>query len=88
MKIAGCIIQKKNIMEFSKEIFHATYKGKNIYISSNHGFGKAKYDHLTRFNIEVKDLKCDMLDVDAYEDFHTIQDAIRYALEGACLINK
>ena len=39
MKIAGCIIQKRNIKESNKDTFHASYKGKSIYVSSKHGFG-------------------------------------------------
>lgn len=86
MKIAGCIIQKRNIKESNKDTFHASYKGKSIYVSSKHGFGKARYDHLTRFYILVIDAKTEICDVDCYEDFHNIRDAIIFALKGACLI--
>lgn len=40
MKIAGCIIQKRNIKLNTSDSFYASYKGKRIYVSSNHGFGK------------------------------------------------
>lgn len=86
MKIAGCIIQNRNIIESNQHTFHAIYKGKNIYVSSIHELGKPKYDHLTRFNIYVIDNKTELLDVDCYEDFHNIRDAIIFALKGACLI--
>lgn len=90
MKIAGCVIQNRNIIESNQHTFHASYKGKSIYVSSKHGFGKARYDHLTRFYIYVTNVKTEIHDVDiyvdCYEDFHNIRDAIIFALKGACLI--
>lgn len=86
MKIGQAVIQDRNIIESSEDNFEATYKGKRIIISTNHGFGIPKYDHLERFNIDVIDIKTGMYDVETYEDFHEIRDAIRYALEGAMLI--
>ena len=64
----------------------ATYKGKEIIISTNHGFGKARFEHLKRFNIDVIDIATGMKDFQSYEDCHNIRDAIRYALKGACLL--
>ena len=87
MKISGAIIQNKNITINSENDFVATYKGKEIIISTNHGFGKPKYNHLKRYNIDVIDISTGMIDVQTYEDFHTMRDAIRYALKGACLID-
>lgn len=87
MKISGAIIQNKNISINSENDFVATYKGKEIIISTNHGFGKPKYNHLKRYNIDVIDISTGMIDVQSYEDFHTMRDAIRYALKGACLID-
>ncbi|HHX68962.1 MAG TPA: hypothetical protein GX708_13025 [Gallicola sp.] len=87
MKISGAIIQNKNITINSENDFVATYKGKEIIISTNHGFGKPKYNHLKRYNIDVVDISTGMIDVQTYEDFHTMRDAIRYALKGACLID-
>ena len=87
MKISGLIIQNKNIAVNTEDEFQAKYKGKLIIITTNHGFGKAKWDHLKRFMIDVTDMKTGMYDVDTYEDFHTMQDAIRFALIGACLIS-
>ena len=87
MKIFGAIIQNKNISINSENDFVATYKGKEIIISTNHGFGKPKYNHLKRYNIDVIDISTGMIDVQSYEDFHTMRDAIRYALKGACLID-
>lgn len=86
MKIAGCII--RNIVEYTDDIFRASYKGKKFYITTEHGFGKARYNHLTRFLIEVTDIKTGWLDVDAYEDCHNIREAIISALKGACLIQE
>lgn len=86
MQISGCIIQRRNIDENTKSDFHATYKGKEIIVSSSHGLGDADKYWLTRFNIEVIDIKTGLRDVDTYEDCHEIRDAIRHALIGACLI--
>ena len=87
MKISGAIIQQRNIIVSSENEFQATYKGKEIYISTEHSLGKPEFDHLIRFNIDVQDLKTGMYDVQTYQDFHEINDAIRYALKGACLIS-
>ena len=86
MKVSRCVIQDRNIEENSISTFCATYKGKRIYVSTDHGFGKPQYDHLTRYYIYVIDVKTGMYDVDSYQDVHTMQDAIRYALKGSCLI--
>jgi hypothetical protein len=88
MKIAGCIIQNRNIKTHTKDEFYAFYKGKSINITTNHGFGKPHYDHLTRFMIDVIDEKTGLRDVNTYEDLHTVRDAIIYALKGSCLITK
>jgi hypothetical protein len=86
MKISGKIIQGRNIAENTDITFRATYKGMTIYVSSDHGFGYPTYDHLTRYYIEVSNNKNGMLDVSTWEDCHTMRDAIRKALEGACLL--
>lgn len=86
MKISGIVIQNRNIAQYSDDIFDATYKGKRFYITTDHGFGKPKYDHLKRYCIDVWDIKSGMKDVDAWQDLHTMRDAIRFALIGACLI--
>lgn len=85
MKISGVVIQTRNIAQNDKDTFEATYKGCSIRVSSDHGFGEAKLEHLTRFNIDVEGKDGDYL-VETYEDFHNIRDAIRHALIGACLI--
>lgn len=86
MKVSEAIIQERNISVNTENYFEATYKGKRIFISTDHGFGKAKYDHLKRYNIDVKDIETGMYDVQSYQDCHTMKDAIRFALHGACLI--
>ncbi len=86
MKVAGCIIQKRNILEHNYGLFNANYKGKRIYISTDHGFGKPQFPHLKRFLIDVVDIKTGMYDVQSYQDCHTIRDAIIYALDGAMLV--
>ena len=87
MKISGAIIQQRNIIVSSENEFQATYKGKQINITTDHGFGKPEFGHLKRFNIDVIDIETGISDVQTYEDFHEINDAIRYALKGACLIS-
>ena len=88
MKItADATIQNRNISISTEDDFSATYKGKKIIISTDHGFGKPQYSHLKRFNIDVVDIESGMYDVQSYQDFHEIKDAIRYALKGACLIS-
>lgn len=86
MKVAGIVIQDRNITIRTESDFEATYKGKNIVISTNHGFGKPKLDFLNRYNIDVTDIKTGMYDVQSYQDFPTMRDALIFALNGACLI--
>lgn len=86
MKISGLVIQNRNISVDTENDFIAKYKGKEIIISTDHGFGKPKYDHLKRFNIDVIDIESGMKDVQTYEDFHNIKDAIRCALKGSLLL--
>lgn len=81
MKIAGHIIQNKNIERNSELEFVAKYKGYKIKISSNPEFGEPKFDHLTRFRIEIRAIHGENLEVDLYDDWHTIRDAIRVALK-------
>lgn len=87
MRISGAIIQPRNIEVLTENEFRATYKGKQISITTDHGFGEPKYDHLKRFMIDVTDIETGMYDVQTYEDFHEIKDAVRSALKGACLIS-
>jgi hypothetical protein len=85
MKVAGCIIQEKNITVNTEKKFEARYKGKRIYITANHGHGKPKEKHLKRYDIDVIDFD-GTYDVQTWEDLHSIRDAIIFALKGACLI--
>lgn len=87
MKVSGCIIQKRQIIDHTENLFNANYKGKRIYISTEHGFGKPQYGHLKRFLIDVVDIKTGMYDVQSYQDCHTVRDAIIYALKGAMLVS-
>jgi hypothetical protein len=87
MRISSAIIQNRNIRISTADDFDASYKGKRISITTDHGFGKAKHDFLNRYCIDVWDVKSGMKDVDSWQDFHTMKDAIRFALIGACLIN-
>ena len=85
MKVSGSVIQNRFIEINTDKEFVATYKGHIININSDHGLGKPKFDHLTRFSIIVFG-KDGGYAVDSYQDFHEIKDAIRYALNGACLL--
>lgn len=87
MKIAGCIIQKRQILDNTLALFNANYKGKRIYISKDHGFGKPIFPQLSRFLIDVVDIKTGMYDVQTYQDFEHIDEAIEYALKGAMLVS-
>lgn len=86
MKISGKVIQPRNIKVYTNNGFEAIYRGKRIYISSDHGFGLAMHEHLTRYLIDVVDIKTGMKDVDSYQDCHSIRDAIIFAMRGSCLV--
>lgn len=86
MKIGKAIIQEQKIKRYNKSEFDATYKGRSIFVSDNHGFGLAEDADKKRFNIEVYDIMSGMYDVYTYEDFNNIEEAIIYALEGAMLV--
>jgi len=86
MKISGAIIQERNISENTPSDFFATYKGKQISISTSHELGKPNYEHLKRYSIDVVDIRTGMFDVQTYSDCYSMRDAIREALKGACLI--
>lgn len=86
MRISEAIIQNRNIEVSTKDEFIATYKGKQIIVTTDHGLGEAKDWWLTRYNIDVIDIESGLRDVDTFEDCHEIKDAIIHALRGACLI--
>ena len=86
MKIAGTIFRNKSVISNTPDEFDATYKGKHIVITTDHGFGAAREFGYRRFDITVRDIKTGMLDVNTYEDFETIGDAIQYALIGSMVI--
>ena len=86
MKISTLVIQNRNISVNTDNDFVATYKGKKIIISTRHGLGKPKYDHLKRYNIDVIDIASGLKDVQTYDDLHDMRDAIRLALKGSCLL--
>jgi hypothetical protein len=86
MKVAGCVFQNRNITINTENEFDALYKGKRIYITTDHGFGEPKYRQLKRFLIDVIDIKTGMYDVQTYQDCHSVRDAIIQALNGAMLV--
>jgi len=85
MKIAGCTIFNKFIEENTEKQFTATYKGSRICITTDHGHGMPKEKHLKRYDIDVR-AKSGQLEVNTWQDLHTMADAIKYALKGSCLI--
>lgn len=85
MKIVGRVIQNRNIRENTKDIFDATYKGMDIYISTDHGYGKPKYQHLTRYYITVFSPETGIYNYQGWQDFHSMEDAIKEALTGSGL---
>lgn len=82
MKIAGRIFRKNKIRTNTDTTFCAGYKGCCITVTTNHGHGKPKYDHLQRYDITVTDERGCYL-VNDWQDKHEIRYAIIYALEGA-----
>lgn len=86
MKISGLLIQNRNILVYNENNFICTYKGKQINITTNHGLGEPIYNHLKRYSISVINMDTGMKDVDTYDDFHTMRDAIMNALRGANLL--
>ena len=63
MIISGAIIRDKFISENTPDKFNAIYKGREINITTDHGHGKPKYDHLKRYDITVIHLESGMYDV-------------------------
>lgn len=87
MKVAGCIFRNKFIEVNSSEEFIATYKGLRFVITTDHGFGEPEFEHLKRFNIDVYEVDCGIAAVSTWKDFHSIREAIIYALKGSTLVN-
>lgn len=87
MRISGAIIQNRNIEVSTRNKFVAIYKKKRINVSDGHKSGKPDEWWLTRYSVEVIDIKTGIVDVDSYKDCHEIRDAIRYALCEACLVD-
>ena len=85
MKVAGRVIQNRNIILNTPEDFEAKYKGHMILITTDHVFGEPDFGHLKRFSIDVYELNTGTYAVQTWLDKHTLRDAIIYALEGAQL---
>lgn len=86
MKISTAVIQRRNIVIITPNAFRATYKGRVINITTDHGFGKPKHPDYIRFYITVTFRG--YYEVDTWADLFSRNEAIEYALKGACLINK
>lgn len=85
-KAGYAIIQARNIEEHNTKCFAATYKGFNIWITTDHGHGKPKEKGLKRYDIVVQNIENGLCDCDTWKDLHSMHSAIKYALHGACLI--
>lgn len=85
MKIAGRVIQNRNIQVNTPEHFEATYKGLQIVITTDHGFGDPEYPYLKRYSMDAYGIENGIYDVQTWKDLHSMEDAIRETLEGACL---
>ncbi|KIO75598.1 hypothetical protein TH53_19870 [Pedobacter lusitanus] len=84
MKIAGRIIQTRNITHNDEHTFSGYYKNHSIYVTDDHGHGKSKDIQLTRYHIEVTDPR-GCYACNSWEDLEDINAAIIYALDGAVL---
>jgi len=80
------IIQDRNIDTNDGQTFEATYKGFDIYVSTDNGHGKPTEKDLKRYDIVVRNSKNGGIDVDTWEDLPNLRSAVIFALKGACLI--
>lgn len=84
MKILGCVFRQSEIKKYDAKTFVAHYKKRTIYVSSDHGFGKAKEPGKIRFYQEVFG-DDGIYDMECYNDFYEIEEAIKDTLIGAGL---
>jgi hypothetical protein len=84
MRIASAIIQNRNITRSTPNDFNATYKGREINITTNHGNGKPQHPDYIRYDIVVTYLGS--YEVNTWQDLFSMHEAIEYALKGACLM--
>lgn len=86
MKIQkGTVIQERLIKRNTDKEFLAIYKGKEITITTDHDYGRAKYPDETRYDVVVQDLKTGDIDVNTLHDTSSMKEAIKFALKGAQL---
>ena len=88
MKIGSAVIQNRKIQVHKENHFEAFYKGRKIYVSSDHGFGPAFEKGLTRYHIAVWEWESAIHDYNGYIDLPDLNSAIKEALEGSCLMPK
>lgn len=81
----GKHIKPAFISKHTEDDFHATYKGCEIAITTDHGHGKPDQTWLRRFDITVQSKSGSYL-VDTWYDCYDVKDAVKYALKGAMLI--
>lgn len=86
MQIENARIRNNKIQVNTSDHFEATYKNREIYINTDHGFGEASHPDLKRFFIEVWEIESGMHDYDGYIDLPNMYEAIKEALTGSCLM--
>lgn len=86
VKIQGSTIRDKYIREHTDTVFDARYKGRHIYITTEHGLGLPREKGLNRYCVDVIH-HTGVKEVDSYEDLATMQEAIEYALKDSELLN-
>ena len=87
MKIQkGTVIQERLIKRNTNKEFFAVYRGKEISITTDHDYGRAKcYGH-TRYDVVVQSLKTGNIEVNTLHDTSSMKEAIKFALKGAQLL--
>lgn len=87
MKIQkGTVIQERLIKKNTDKEFFAVYRDKEISITTDHDYGRARYDSQTRYDVVVQDLKTGNIEVNTVHDTSSMKEAIKFALKGAQLI--
>ena len=87
MKIQkGTVIQERLIKRHTDKEFFGVYRDKEISITTDHDYGRAKYNGHTRYDMVVQDLKTGNIEVNTLHDGPNMKEAIKFALKGAQLI--
>ena len=87
MKIQkGTVIQERLIKKNTDKEFFAVYRDKEISITTDHDYGRARYNGQARYDVIVQDLKTGNIEVNTLHDTSSMKEAIKFALKGAQLI--